>query len=105
MQVDRVHRVTLLLTVCFTLSYTDRHLLGLLVEPIKRSLTLSDTQIGVLQGVSFSVFYVLASVPLARLADQGHRPRIMSACVALWCLMTLAMSAAGNFWHLMLARV
>jgi MFS family permease len=83
----------------------DRQVLGLLVEPIKASFALSDTQIGLLQGLSFSIFYVIASIPLARLADHGHRPRIMSACVALWCSMTILAGAAANFWHLMLARI
>jgi MFS family permease len=105
MKIPRVHLVTVLLTVCFTLSYTDRHLLGLLVDPIEKSLGLSDTKIGLLQGLSFSVFYVLASIPLGRLSDHGHRPRIMSACVTLWSLMTMAMSVAASFWQLMAARI
>jgi MFS family permease len=101
----RVHFVTLLFAVCYTLSFMDRQVLGLLVEPIKASFALSDTQIGLMQGLSFSIFYVIASIPLARLADHGHRPRIMSACVALWCLMTILAGAAANFWYLMLARI
>jgi MFS family permease len=105
MNTRRVHFVTLLLTVCFTLSFTDRQVLGLLVEPVKASLALSDTQVGLALGLGFSIFYVIASIPLARLADQGNRPRIMSACVGLWCLMTMLTGAAANFWHLMFARI
>jgi len=105
MNIRREHFVTLVLTLCFTLSYTDRHVLSLLVEPIKASLALSDTQVGLVQGLSFSIFYVIASIPLARLADHGHRPRVMSACVALWCLMTMLTGVAANFWHLLLARI
>jgi MFS family permease len=101
----RVWPVTALLTICFTLSYTDRHILSLLVEPVKASLQLSDTQLGLVQGLSFSIFYVLASMPLARLSDTGHRPRIMSGCIVVWCTMTALCGAVANFWHLMLARI
>jgi MFS family permease len=105
MAIRRVHFVTGLLTACFTLSYTDRHVLSLLVEPVKHSLGLSDTQVGLAQGLSFSIFYVIASIPLARLADHGNRPRIMSASVALWCVMTALTGAATSFWQLMVARI
>ncbi|MFC4313875.1 MFS transporter [Steroidobacter flavus] len=97
--------ITVFMTVCFTLSYMDRHVLSLLVEPIKQSLALSDTQIGLAQGLSFSIFYVLASLPLARLSDRGHRPRIMSACIAMWCSMTALCGFVTNFWQLLLARI
>lgn len=101
----RAWLITVFLTVCFTLSYMDRHVLSLLVEPIKHALSLSDTQIGLAQGLSFSIFYVLASLPLARLSDRGHRPRIMSACIAVWCSMTALCGLVTNFWQLLLARI
>ncbi|MFC4313848.1 MFS transporter [Steroidobacter flavus] len=97
--------VAVLFTCCFTLSYVDRHVISLLVEPIKSALTLSDTQIGVIQGLSFSVFYVLASLPLAHLSDRGNRPRIITACIAVWSCMTMLCGLAANFWHLLLARI
>jgi len=79
--------------------------LSLLVEPVKASLHLTDTQVGLVQGLSFSIFYVLASLPLARISDTGSRPRIISACVAVWCTMTMVCGLAGNFWQLLLARI
>ncbi|GFE82076.1 MFS transporter [Steroidobacter agaridevorans] len=97
--------VAVLFTCCFTLSYVDRHVISLLVEPIKSALVLSDTQIGVIQGLSFSVFYVLASLPLAHLSDRGNRPRIIAACIAVWSCMTMLCGLAVNFWHLLLARI
>jgi MFS family permease len=97
--------LTIFLTLCFTLSYTDRHVLSLLIEPVKASLHLSDTQMGLAQGLSFSIFYVLASLPLGRLSDGGHRPRIISACIAVWCSMTMLCGFVSNFWQLLLARV
>jgi MFS family permease len=107
--VNRISRktglTTALLTVCFTLSYADRHVLSLLVDPIKASLVLSDTQIGLIQGLSFSIFYVLATLPLARYIDRAHRPRVMSACIAIWCTATMLCGLATNFWQLLLTRI
>jgi MFS family permease len=97
--------LTLLLTLCFTLSYVDRHVIGLLVDPIKAALSLSDTQIGLIQGLSFSLFYVAASLPLARWSDRGNRPRIMSACIAVWSGMTMLCGLAASFWQLLMARI
>jgi MFS family permease len=97
--------VTLLLTACFTLSYVDRNVIGLLIDPIKTSLGLTDTQIGLMQGLSFSLFYVVAALPLARLADRGNRPRIIAACITAWSFMTMLCGAASQFWQMMLARI
>ena len=94
-----------LLTVCFTLAYIDRQVLSLLVGPVKASLQLSDSQIGLVQGAAFSIFYVIASVPLARLVDAGDRPRILAWCVASWSVMTAACGLASSFVFLMLARI
>jgi len=97
--------IATLLAACYTLSYFDRQAISILVAPIKSSLHLSDTQFGLIQGISFSVFYVLACLPLAWLADRYRRSRVMSACVAFWSLMTMMCALAGNFWQLLLARI
>lgn len=97
--------IAVLLAICYILSYVDRQIISLLIEPIKASLDLSDTQFGVMQGVSFSFFYVIASLPLAWLADRTQRSRLMSACVAGWSVMTMLCGLAGNFWQLFLARI
>ncbi|MFO1376556.1 MAG: MFS transporter [Steroidobacteraceae bacterium] len=94
-----------LVTVGFTLSYCDRHVLSLLVTPIKADLRISDTRMGLLQGLGFSAFYVIASLPLARIADRGHRPRVIAACMAFWSLMTMACGAAASFVQLLLTRI
>ena len=94
-----------LLTVCFTLAYIDRQILSLLVGPVKVSLRLSDSQIGLVQGAAFSIFYVIASVPLARLVDAGNRPRILAWCVGGWSVMTAACGLASSFAFLMLTRI
>lgn len=101
----RAWPVALLLTLCFTLSYVDRQIISLLVGPIKATLGLSDTQMGLMQGVSFSLFYVAATLPLARLADHGSRPKIMGSCIAIWSLMTMLCGFASHFLHLLIARI
>ncbi|MFA7441346.1 MAG: MFS transporter [Sphingomonadaceae bacterium] len=97
--------VASLLAVCYTFSYLDRQVISLLIEPVKASLHITDTQFGLLQGISFSLFYVAASLPLAWLADRTRRSRLMSACVTFWSLMTMACAFAGNFWQMLLARI
>ncbi|WP_052505482.1 MFS transporter [Novosphingobium sp. P6W] len=96
---------TIAVSLAFTLSYIDRQILSLLVTSIKASLGLSDTQIGILQGVSFSIFHVLATLPLAWLADRVHRPRLMAACMIAWSFATCAAGLAFSFGSLMLARI
>src|SRR5690606_32263411 len=81
---------TILLTVAFTWSYVDRHIFSLLVEPIKASLAISDARIGLIHGISFSLFTVIATLPLAWLADRGNRPRLIGWCIAGWSVMTMA---------------
>jgi MFS family permease len=97
--------IATLLALCYTLSYFDRQTISILVAPIKRSLSLSDTQFGLIQGISFSIFYVAACLPLAWLSDRYRRSRVMSACVAWWSLMTMLCGLASNFWQLLLARI
>src|SRR5258707_27435 len=61
------------LLVAAVTSYLDRYLISLLVEPIKRDLLLSDTQISLLQGFAFAVFYVLLGLPFGALVDRSNR--------------------------------
>lgn len=97
--------VVAIFTFGYVLSYVDRQILSLMVSPIQTSLGIGDTQIGLLQGGVFSIFYVIAGVPLARLIDRGHRVNIMSACIALWSCLTAACGLAGSFFQLLLARI
>ena len=97
--------IAILLATCYAIGYLDRQVVSLLVKPIKASLAISDTQFGLLQGVSFSLFYVGASYPLAWLADRTRRSRVMSGSVAFWSLMTMACGLANSFGQFMLARI
>ena len=93
------------LMLAYTNSFIDRQILSLLVEPIREDLNISDTQISLLAGLAFSVFYTLMGVPLARLADQSHRRNIIIAGITGWSFMTALCGAAQNFWQLFLARI
>lgn len=97
--------IVAVILLAYIFSYIDRQVLSLLVEPIRGSLGLSDTQFGLMQGLSFSIFFVLATLPLARLADRGNRPRLIACCVGIWSVMTMACGLAGSFWQLLVARI
>jgi MFS family permease len=97
--------VVTILFLAYTVSYIDRQIMALLVEPIKQDLNISDTQISLLQGFAFTIFYTVAGVPLGRLADQKNRRRIISVGIFVWSFMTAACGLARNFTFLFLARI
>lgn len=96
--------LALLMSVAI-LSYVDRQIFGILMEPIRIDLGLDRKEIGLIAGLSFSVFYLLGAFPIARLADRGDRPLIVALCVGVWSLATAACGLAQNVWQLVLARV
>lgn len=93
------------LTLGYTVSFIDRTILSLLIDPIKADLALSDTQIALLQGLAFGLFYTVMGMPLGWLVDRTSRKRVVAIGVTTWCLATAACGLAGNFWHLFLARM
>ena len=93
------------LILVYTLSSVDRSILTLLVKPIKASLNITDTQISLLHGFAFAIFYTLLGVPIGRMADRGHRVRLIAVGVALWSLTTGLAGMARNFTQLFIARV
>jgi MFS family permease len=93
-----------LLFLANTLNYADRALLGIVVEPIRRELHLSDTQISIVSGFAFSLFYLIAGIAIARWVDRGDRRLILALGVALWCMATAATAFAGGFVSLALCR-
>ncbi len=94
-----------LLTLTYTINFIDRQILSILQEPIKAELALSDSQLGLLTGFAFAVFYVTFGLPIARWADHGVRRSIIAYSVGLWSLMTGLCGFAQNFFHLLLARM
>ncbi|TQV86196.1 MFS transporter [Exilibacterium tricleocarpae] len=93
------------LFIAYTFSFIDRTIVSLLVEPLKADLNLSDTEVSLLHGFAFAIFYTLLGIPIARLADNYSRKRIIAIGVAAWSLATCLCGLAGRFWHLFLARV
>ena len=92
------------LLAAYTVSFLDRQLLTLLVQPIKADLGLSDTQIGILQGPAFALFYATMGLPLGWLADRVNRVHLMAVAIAFWSLMTFLCGFATDYTHLLLAR-
>jgi MFS family permease len=86
-----------LLALLYTLSFIDRQILVLLVDPIRADLGLSDTQVSLLTGLAFGAIYALAGWPLGRLADQFDRKWVIGAGVAAWGVMTCLCGAARSF--------
>ena len=94
-----------LLTTSYMFNFVDRQILSILQEPIKADLGLSDTQLGLLTGFAFAVFYIVMGLPIARWADRGNRRNIIAYSVGLWSFMTAACGLAQNYWQLLLARI
>lgn len=93
------------LVAAYILSFVDRMIIGLLVEPIKRDLQISDTEVSLLQGIAFALFFAIAAIPIGRLVDRVHRARAVAAGVALWSVMTMACGMATSFVGLFLGRM
>jgi len=97
--------VLFLLTLVFTSNFLDRQILAILAEPIKAELGLSDTQIGLLTGLTFALFYTAFGIPVAWLSDRTNRVRIVAISCFLWSVFSAACGLAHNFWQLALARI
>lgn len=97
--------VVVILFLAFTVSYIDRQIMSLLVEPMKADLGISDSKIGLLQGAAFTIFYTFAGIPLGRLADKKNRRNIIVVGMFLWSLMTATCGLARSFWFLFAARI
>jgi len=97
--------VLLVLTGVYTFNFIDRQILVILQESIKTDLGLSDTQLGLLTGFAFALFYVTLGIPIARLADRSNRKNIIAISLTVWSAMTALSGFAQNYWHLLLARI
>jgi MFS family permease len=93
------------LTALYTLSFVDRTILGLLIGPIKRDLGVNDTQVGLLTGVAFSVFYTFVGLPIGRLVDTRNRRNIIALGLIVWCCFTSMGAATRSYATLFLARI
>ena len=95
----------IVLMICYTYSFVDRLILAFLVTPLKHDLHLSDTQIGLLQGLAFAFFYAIVGIPIGVAVDRRSRRNIIAAGVLVWSVMTGCGSIARSFVTLAFARV
>lgn len=93
------------LLLAYTLSFVDRMILSLLVAPIRAALDISDTEVSLLIGLAFALFYTLLGLPIAWIADRWNRRNLIVSGVALWSVMTAACGFAGSYATLFLARM
>jgi predicted MFS family arabinose efflux permease len=101
----RARYVLLLLLLCNTLNYMDRQLLFILFESVKKDLSLSDSQLGALIGLAFSVVNTVLALVFATIADRTSRVMVMSGALCFWSLMTAAGSLVQNFTQLVISRL
>lgn len=94
-----------ILMVAYVLSFIDRQILNLLVAPIRRDLVISDTQMSLLMGLSFALFYTVCGIPLGRLADTRSRRGLIAIGVLFWSAATAACGMARLYWQFLLCRI
>jgi MFS family permease len=97
--------VVVVLMTLYIFSFIDRMIIALLVTPIKTDLNLTDTDIGLLHGLAFALFYTFVGVFIARLADNWNRTKLIAIGVLLWGLATAVCGLAGSFATLFIARI
>jgi MFS family permease len=93
------------LLAIYTLNFLDRQVINILAEPIKQDLQLADWQLGMMTGLAFALFYTVLMLPIARLAERGHRPWIIASATAIWSLFTILCGMSQTFLQLFLARI
>lgn len=96
--------VVTVLVIALLVSFVDRQIVALVVEPMKEDLNINDIQAGWLYG-GFAIFYAIAGLPIARLADTKSRKLIIAIGILLWSIMTLMSGLARNFTQLFIARI
>ncbi|HWI87595.1 MAG TPA: MFS transporter [Sphingomonas sp.] len=94
-----------LLTLVYVLNFVDRQLVGILGQPMKAELGLSDRQLGLLSGVAFALFYTTLGLPIARLAERRSRVGVIALSLAFWSVMTVLCGLARSMPQLVVARL
>jgi MFS family permease len=93
------------LLLAYTFNFIDRTIIATIGQAIKVDLKITDTQLGLLGGLSFAVLYTLLGIPIARLAERWNRVSIISLALVVWSGFTVACGFAGNFISLLAMRV
>lgn len=99
------HYVLGVLLTVYTFNYLDRQIVAILLPALKVEFALSDTQLGLLSGFAFAVFYATLGIPIAVLADRVSRKWIVAASLSIWSAMTVLSGTAGSFAQLLMYRV
>src|SRR3954469_3884991 len=86
-------------------TFLDRQILGILAQPIKADLHLTDTQFGAIGGLAFALLYSALGIPLAMLADRTSRSAVVAGSLAVWSAFTALCGAAVGYWSLFLSRL
>ncbi len=89
----------------YVINFVDRQIFSILIEPIRAEIHLSDTQLGLLGGIAFALFYTFAGIPIARWADRGVRKNIVAMAILIWSAMTMFTGTARSFMTLLIARI
>ncbi len=97
--------VLFVLTIVSALNYFDRQLIVILQEPIKAELGLSDTQLGLMTGLAFAIFYCSVGIPIARYSDRNNRKNVVGISVAVWSFMTAITGFVNSFFQMLLVRI
>jgi len=97
--------VLILLTVVYSFNFIDRQIVGILAPFIQQDLNLTNTQLGLLTGFYFALFYTFVAIPIAWLADRFNRVNIVSIALATWSGFTALFGLAGNYLQISLARM
>jgi predicted MFS family arabinose efflux permease len=97
--------VLAMLLVVYTFNFLDRQILGILVQPIKAELGLTDTQLGALGGIAFALLYSTLGIPLALVADRTSRSWVITISLAVWSGFTALCGVATSFWQLFAFRL
>lgn len=106
MQQTAYQRYLLLVLMAILAShYLDRIVLGVVMQDVQTSLHLNDTQLGLLTGLGFALFYSVMGIPIARWADRGHRVLIISVTAAIWSAGVALSGMARSYTELLLVRV
>lgn len=97
--------VLFLLIGVYIFNFVDRQIIGILAVPIKEDMGLTDTQLSLMGGLAFAIFYSTLGVPIAWLSDRKNRTWIITIALVVWSFFTAVCGLATNFWQLFLARV
>lgn len=93
-----------LLGIVSMLSFVDRGVMALFVQPMKRDFNLTDTEVSLLIGLAFTLPYVIVGFPMSRFIDRGNRRNLIAGCLALWSFATAVCGVAQNYWTLFICR-